>query len=270
MIHPGRDPVELNGGEDATTNNRMELRAAVEALAALPAPHRVTVHTDSQYLQRGITRWLDGWRARGWRTAGKTEVRNRDLWERLSTEMERHEVEWRWVKGHAGNRWNERADRLAGAGIPRPEVPVDDDGAVHLFVATSVSGKRGRAAWAAALYWEDRQKILAGSVNDVAPNRLHVLSAVEGLRALRRPVRVHVYTVSDYLRDGVLSWLGAWKRRGWKTRDGRPVAHRDLWRKLDRLAARHETHWHVVKRDGMPRQMEAAKERAREELREAG
>ena len=116
LIHKDRER-EIWGGERLTTNNRMELTAAIEALAALKRPCRVELHTDSQYLRQGITEWLSGWRARGWRTASKAPVKNEDLWRRLDEARLRHEVDWRWVKGHAGHPLNERADALARRGL---------------------------------------------------------------------------------------------------------------------------------------------------------
>jgi ribonuclease HI len=108
---------EIFGGERSTTNNRMELTAVIEALAALKRPSRVVVHTDSQYVMKGITEWLRGWKARGWRTAAKEPVKNVDLWMRLEELCSAHEIEWIWVKGHAGHDGNERADRLANKGV---------------------------------------------------------------------------------------------------------------------------------------------------------
>jgi ribonuclease HI len=107
---------ELWGGEAATTNNRMELTAAIEALNALKRPCRVELHTDSQYVKNGITEWLRLWKARGWRTYSKGAVKNEDLWRRLDEAASRHEIDWRWVKGHAGHPLNERADALARRG----------------------------------------------------------------------------------------------------------------------------------------------------------
>lgn len=106
---------ELSGAEAATTNNRMELTAAAAALEALTRPCRVALHTDSEYVRNGITRWRDGWVRRGWRTAGGDPVANMDLWRRLLEAAARHEVDWRWVRGHSGDVMNERADRLATA-----------------------------------------------------------------------------------------------------------------------------------------------------------
>ena len=108
---------EIFGGEPATTNNRMELTAVIEALASLKRPCKIVLHTDSQYVQKGITEWIRGWKARGWRTAAKEPVKNVDLWKKLDEAVGRHEIEWIWVKGHAGHDGNERADRLANKGV---------------------------------------------------------------------------------------------------------------------------------------------------------
>jgi len=108
---------ELKGHAEATTNNRMELMAAIKALEALKRPCRVRLHTDSQYLRNGITHWIADWKARGWRTADKKPVKNVDLWQRLETAMAPHDVEFVWVRGHAGHPENERADALARAAI---------------------------------------------------------------------------------------------------------------------------------------------------------
>ena len=107
----------LSGGEADTTNNRMELMAAISALEALERPARLTVVTDSAYVKGGITEWLRGWKRNGWRTSTKKPVKNADLWRRLDEAAARHDVEWRWVKGHAGHPENERADELARAGM---------------------------------------------------------------------------------------------------------------------------------------------------------
>lgn len=121
LIHGQRER-ELCGGEELTTNNRMELTAAAEALLALKRPCRVELHTDSQYVRQGITEWLAGWKARGWRTAGKSPVKNEDLWRRLDEARLRHEVDWRWVKGHSGHVLNDRADALARRGLLEAEL----------------------------------------------------------------------------------------------------------------------------------------------------
>ncbi|WP_154717204.1 ribonuclease HI [Sterolibacterium denitrificans] len=108
---------EIFGGEAATTNNRMELMAVIEALKILKRPVKARVHTDSQYVQKGISEWIHGWKKRGWRTADRQPVKNADLWRLLDEEAARHRIEWLWVRGHAGHIENERADALARQGI---------------------------------------------------------------------------------------------------------------------------------------------------------
>jgi ribonuclease HI len=117
ILRFGDHEKELCGGEPTTTNNRMELMAAIMALEALTRPCRVDLHTDSQYLRNGITAWLSGWKANGWRTAARQPVKNVDLWQRLDHANQRHSVTWRWVRGHAGDAMNERADVLARRGM---------------------------------------------------------------------------------------------------------------------------------------------------------
>lgn len=108
---------ELSGAQAATTNNRMELMAVIQALEALRRPARVRVNLDSEYVRRGITEWLPGWKARGWKTAARKAVKNQDLWERLDAAVQRHDVQWRWVPGHSGVAGNEHVDALANAAI---------------------------------------------------------------------------------------------------------------------------------------------------------
>jgi ribonuclease HI len=108
---------ELSGGEGMTTNNRMELMAAISALEALTKPVDITIVTDSAYVKNGVTEWIHGWKRNGWRTAGKQPVKNAELWQRLEAAQARHKVVWRWIKGHAGHAENERADALARAGM---------------------------------------------------------------------------------------------------------------------------------------------------------
>ncbi len=116
---------ELKGGEPDTTNNRMELLAAISALEGLSRPSEITVVTDSAYVKNGVTQWIHGWKRNGWRTAGKKPVKNAELWQRLDTAQARHKVRWEWIKGHAGHPENERADELARAGMKpfKPKKP---------------------------------------------------------------------------------------------------------------------------------------------------
>ena len=117
VLLSGKHKKTLHGGERKTTNNRMELLAAIEALNALKGPQNVVLHTDSKYVMQGITEWMANWKQRGWKTAAKKPVKNQDLWIALDEAIARHDVEWKWVKGHSGNDGNEEADALANLGI---------------------------------------------------------------------------------------------------------------------------------------------------------
>lgn len=117
LLRLGDTEKELCGGERDTTNNRMELTAVIRALEALKRPSTVEVHTDSQYVQKGISAWIHNWKRNGWRTSDKKPVKNAELWQQLDALAQQHEVKWLWVKGHAGHPGNERADRLANRGI---------------------------------------------------------------------------------------------------------------------------------------------------------
>ena len=117
LLRAGTHEKELKGGEAATTNNRMELLAAIVALESLKRPARITIHTDSIYVKDGITRWIHRWKENGWRTSAKKPVKNADLWQRLEAAAQPHDVRWEWVKGHAGHAENERADQLARDGM---------------------------------------------------------------------------------------------------------------------------------------------------------
>jgi ribonuclease HI len=119
VLRHGSFAREISGGEPATTNNRMELLAAISALATLNRTCDVALFTDSAYLRNGITKWIKGWKAKGWRTAGKQPVKNEDLWRQLDEHAARHRIEWHWLKGHAGHADNERCDELAGAEIAK-------------------------------------------------------------------------------------------------------------------------------------------------------
>lgn len=117
LLRMGGTEKELFGGEPNTTNNRMELTAVIQALTALTRPCEVLIHTDSQYVMKGMMEWIEGWKAKGWKTAAKQPVKNDDLWKTLDKLVAIHDVDWRWVKGHSGHPENERADELANRGV---------------------------------------------------------------------------------------------------------------------------------------------------------
>ena len=150
--------------------------------------------------------------------------------------------------------------------MPRAPLPIDDRKAVHLFTAAAYSGKKKAGSWGVVLRFADSDKGSGEQVDGASANRMHILSAIAGLEQLKRPVRVHIYTVSDYLKDGATSWVAGWRERGWKTRDGKPVSHRDLWQRLDALSKKHRIEWHVVEKTDLPEDMEYAKQLAKDAL----
>ncbi len=117
LLVSGTKEKELFGGEKESTNNRMELMAVIQALGVLKRPCEIVLHTDSQYVLKGITEWIQGWKAKGWKTAARTPVKNVDLWQALDQARTSHKIEWKWVKGHSGHDGNERADQLANRGV---------------------------------------------------------------------------------------------------------------------------------------------------------
>ena len=252
---------EISGGEPDTTNNRMELTAAMRALEALKRPCRVRLYTDSQYLRKGITQWLPGWIARGWRRKDG-ELQNEDLWRRLAELIQVHDIRWDWIKGHAGNKYNERADQLAtleirkqrggnAAAAPRPVMDAD------VFLRVSCSGRRG--GWAALVRHAGAEKLLSDRATSMTPNQLDLQGAIAALESLPSGISVAVHTGSDYLRNGATRWIEGWKRRGWKTQEGQPVSNRDLWERLEKAMMARRVVWPDIKGQEVP-EMKALKE----------
>ena len=250
ILEPGGRPRELSGGARKTTNNRMELQAAISALADLTEPSAVELYTDSQYMRQGITSWLPRWRARNWRRRDGGAVRNVDLWRRLEGLNKRHRVRWHWVKGHAGNEWNERVDSLASAEIAargdgaaagagsEVEIP---PGSARIFLKVRCVG--GRGAWAAEVETPDGSARRTGRASGTTPNRLELACALDLLAALPEGQPAAVYTGSDYVRRGASLWLHAWKRNRWRTKGGGQVKNAELWRRLDRQLGDRRVVW---------------------------
>lgn len=267
VLQDGQRVRELSGGEDDTTNNRMELTAALEALRALPDGASVDLHTDSTYVRNGITKWIAGWREHGWRTSDDADVKNVDLWQALDAAVLRHDLRWHWVRGHAGNAHNERADELASAAIKsgqRRDVHTRAQakaGHVDLFVAVSYSGKADRGAFAVLLRYGEAKKLLQGAEQSTSANRLGLLGMLTGLRALKRQLPVRVFCASDYVVDGATRWIAGWQQRGWKTAEGKPVVNQELWRELAELLGDH-VEWVATGGIDQPELMQEAKEAA--------
>jgi len=261
------DPVsgktrELSGGEPKTTNNRMELTAAIRGLEALKQPCKVRMITDSQYLRKGVTLWLKGWIANGWKRKDG-ELQNVDLWRRLAELIKEHQIKWDWVKGHAGDRWNERADVLASAAIKaqrkgtpaaatagKPAAPAEPPPDAEVYLRVSCAGRK--AGWAALVRHGGAERPLSGCHPGASSNQLDLLAALAALEALPPGIRVAVHAVSDYLRNGAAGWLDGWKKRGWKTMEGKPVLHRELWQRLDAAMTARRVAWPAVKGRDVP------------------
>lgn len=248
LVEPDGSVSELWGSEAETTNNRMELTAAIRALEALAergSVRTIEMVTDSQYLKQGVTSWMKGWIARGWRLKNGDPVKNADLWKRLAPLVASYRLTWRWVRGHTGDRYNERADQLAARGIaeirgetpPEPAFATGADGLTEVYLKVS-----GRGGWAAAIKSGDDEELIGGAIAGVTANCLDVLAAAEILERLPAgPVVLHCG--SDYLRNGASQWIHGWRRRRWKTHEGQPVKNRDAWQRLERAMAGRRISW---------------------------
>ena len=245
---------ELCGAERQTTNNRMELTAAIEALRALNRPCSVQLTTDSQYLKRGVTEWLPQWITNGWRRANGQPVENADLWQALGQEIARHDMSWRWIRGHRGHALNERADALAtaarrkftqpAAGRPAGEQVSRTLPPIATYTRGCVLGQNGPGGYAAVLLdAQGREKTVSGGWPSATSNVMELWAVIAALRTLSHPSAVTVHTVSKYLMDGATKWLAQWERHGWQTRSGKPVKHREIWQELAHLMGDHDVRW---------------------------
>lgn len=256
VLVSGLQTKEISGADPATTNNRMELTAAIVALRMLRQRCRVRLVTDSQYLRRGITEWVEGWEQRGWRKRNGAPVENVDLWQALLKETARHEIDWHWVRGHRGNPLNERADALAslarrglgraggqGKG-PRPAAP-EELPRVTVYARGCALGVPGPAGYAAALMRDgDEPRLVSGGWPTATSNAMELWAVIAALRGLRERSSVDLYTTSAYVFEGATRWLAGWERRGWTTSDGRPVQNREIWEELTRVLGDHDVRWH--------------------------
>jgi ribonuclease HI len=248
----------LSGNSPDTTNNQMELQAAITALATLQATHgrcTVDLFTDSEYLRQGITQWLNGWQQNGWLTQGKEPVKNQDLWQKLANLIQEHTISWNWLKGHAGHRYNERADQLATQAreeLARPKTPISFKPAaraaeVQMYVKASYNPTTQIGGWGVVLNKGEHTKILSGRANNSSANALLIQGAIAGFEALTRPCSIAVYSDADYLVRGATQWITGWQNRGWKTKDGKPVANQKAWKQLLTFAQKHQVNWQLCK-----------------------
>ncbi len=250
---------ELSGKVPQTTNNRMELQATIEALRALAQPSKVQLYTDSKYVQNGISKWMPNWRKNNWLTVDKQAVKNQDLWEALDAEIQRHTVQWLWVRGHANDTNNERADKLAVTARGRESLPLNEETAVHIFLGITWKQKIKKGSWAAMFRYQNNYKVIGGSVENSSANRIHIQSACDALSMLKRRLPVHIYTSSGYLKDGATQWIKGWIQNGWYTRDGKIVSNTEEWKALSRMLDKFAVSFHVVNKDMPPCHSQEAK-----------
>ncbi len=256
----------LVGSDPDTTNNRMELTAVIQALTALKRRCHVRLHTDSSYVQKGVTEHLAGWKKRGWRTTDKRSVANRDLWESLDSLLGKHELEWIWVKGHAGDPLNEECDRLAVGAIPRTAAAVVAADATTIHTGASCLGS-GPGGWAAVLRSGDEVWEVSGREERCSANALHLIAIERALSLVPTGTPTHVVTPSDYAAQGGERWASAWASAGWRTREGAEVKNRELWESILAQSRDLKVTWHSLKNFGRSDDAQRADLLARQEAR---
>ena len=260
----------LSGNAPQTTNNQMEMQAAVVALASLDSllgRCTVDLYTDSEYLRQGITSWVEAWAHNGWQTKGGEPVKNEVLWRSLHQFTQRHHVTWHWLKGHAGDSGNERADRLATQArraldsptLPSHTLPEGQLPEVQIFVKASYSSSEKAGGWGVILRKGEQARTLDQRETGMSVNAMLIRAAAHALRALTRPCSVVVYSDADYLIRGASQWIKGWLARGWETRDGKPVANRTEWESLLKATKPHRVTWQSGSMDEMTDLTEAAR-----------
>jgi ribonuclease HI len=246
LLLSGDQEQALSGGKKQTTNNQMELTAVCEALEALKQPSRITLYTDSQYVKKGITEWIHGWIKKGWVNSKREPVANQDLWQRLLEARKQHEVEFQWVRGHAGNRHNERVDRLAVAEIaklrgktPEAETPskpavVIPSDATRVYITTSFDAKTKSAGWGIIIVTPDGVEQYSGGLRNVSEYQAALTAAIDALAKLPVKTSVYIFIDNETVQKGASSWIKGWRSNGWLNSKKEPVAHKDLWQRLDK------------------------------------
>ncbi len=252
----------LTGNAPNTTNNRMELQAAIAALKALKRPCSIEFHTDSEYLRKGITEWIEKWAAKNWRLKGGKPVSNADLWQELWALVQQHEINWHWVKGHAGNPLNERVDDLARqARLKITPSAEPDEHTPRLYVRASCKGNPGPGGWGVVLEKDGETEQSSGSALNTTNNRMEITAVIEALLMLPPGSTAQVFTTSDYVYQGITQWIHGWRRRNWQKKGGQTIANADLWQALDQLANNYAVRWINAKKlpEPSPALAEAAK-----------
>jgi ribonuclease HI len=248
LLFPDREQ-ELSGGEKDTTNNRMELTAACTALEALTEPHEVILYTDSEYLKKGITEWLPGWVRKAWK-----DVKNPDLWQRLYKATQRHQIAWKWVKGHAGNQYNERVDQLATnarlkilgkapAAVEKTAAAPAGNFDYAIYTAVDFDNKSKRGGWAFVIERDGQTMERSGSRTNTTEYELSLTAALAALESLSDKGSVQFNTDNELIQKGASTWIKGWRKNGWLNAQGKPIAHQAAWQRLDALMQTRTIKW---------------------------
>lgn len=244
ILQYGNHEKVLTGNVPQATNNQMELQAAIAALQALTRPAEIEFHTDSEYVRRGITEWIDKWIKKGWLKGGNP-IPNRELWQQLHALVQQHTIEWYWVKGHAGNPYNERVDQLArNARLEISPAGIASPNTSRFYIQVSCLGNSGPGGWGGV--WDETTsdlKTFSGFVPQTTNNRLELVAAIEALKTVGSGRKAQLFTTSDYLFQGATQWLPGWRARQWHKKEGQPLANADLWQTLDRLLQESKIQW---------------------------
>lgn len=238
---------EIVGGDNHTTNNAMEITAVIEGLKALPARSEVTVVADSKYVINTITK---GWKRNA----------NHELWHDLDALCANHRVSWQFVKGHAGHHYNERCDRLAAAEIDRrrrelyPEdyatASVETSTNTLIFAHIDCGGANfGRCGWSAIIVENGQEHELSGGRTKIAKYEISIMAAIAALKRLTGQHTITFYIDSDFVINGITSWINNWRKNGWRNSKGKPVEYRELWEELFDLSQRHKVDWKLLKKN---------------------
>lgn len=252
ILKYGEHEKTLTGNDPSSTNNRMELTAAIAALRALTRPCTINFYTDSEYLRKGITEYIDKWAAKDWKiestdTRGAKrlkDVANADLWQQLWPLVQKHQIEWHWVKGHTGNEYNERVDVLARQARLEITPPEEIDPHMpRIYLRASCKGNPGPGGWGVVLEQDGETTQASGSTPQSTNNRMELMAAIEGLLLLPPGSSVQIFTTSDYLYQGITQWIHSWRKGNWQKKGETPIANADLWQALDKLAANYSIRW---------------------------
>ncbi len=253
----------VSGSEEHTTNNRMELTAAIEALRSCDSGERVVIRTDSQYVRRGMTEWISNWKRQGWRRGKGQPVLNHDLWMALDAENERVSVDWQWIKAHAGNEHNESVDTAArdaalnryrvknssskGESIAESTIQAEQHKRYdfEFFLAASNVGSIA-SAWAYIRQKESAKTSTCEVLHNATLNHALLSGAISAVQSLPSNACVSIATESEYLFRGVTQWRHGWRQRHWRKADGGKPQNIELWMELDQELTRVEVDWRLA------------------------